>query len=108
LAVNRTTLTGVAIAGVALAALIGGHIYRINKVNPLFANCRASVKVGMTASVKVGMTSDEVKSICGKPLISARSNQFSSFGYQETLVSDEHLKIDFEDRVVVRVRILRD
>ena len=100
MAVNRTTLTGVAIAGVALAALIGGHIYRINKVNPLFANCRASVKVGMT--------SDEVKSICGKPLISARSNQFSSFGYQETLVSDEHLKIDFEDRVVVRVRILRD
>ena len=100
MAVNRTTLTGVAIAGIALAALIGGHIYRINKVNPLFANCRSSVKVGMT--------SDEVKSICGKPLISARSNQFSSFGYQETLVSDEHLKIDFEDRVVVRVRILRD
>jgi hypothetical protein len=100
LAVNKTTLTVVAIAGIVLAALIGGHIYRINKVNPLFANCRSSVKVGMTT--------DEVKSICGKPLISARSYQFSSFGYQETLVSDEHLKIDFEDSIVVRVRTLRD
>lgn len=97
---SRTNWTIAAIAAIVVLVLGGSHVYRIYKVNPLYSSCKARVKVGMTA--------DEVKSICGKPLINVGSNQFSSFGYQERLVSEEHLKIDFENGIVVRVRVSQD
>ncbi|HRE93723.1 MAG TPA: hypothetical protein PLB31_08975 [Fimbriimonadaceae bacterium] len=95
----KTPLVIVSLAGVALLAFFGLHCARLNANNPLYQNCKANVKSGMTL--------EAVRQLCGKPLINVKDYQFEKHSYQESMASDEALYVDFTDGVVVRVRIKR-
>lgn len=70
------------------------------RIDQKYVACRSNVRIGMTTA--------DVKSVCGRPQMSAQNDRFSSYTYYRMLGTQERFEVHFLNSKVTSVKLLKD
>lgn len=97
---NRTLVIALYTIGLLILAYFG-VIFVINfRIDQKYTACKSNVRIGMTTA--------DVKSVCGRPQMSAQNDRFSSYTYYRMLGTQERFEIHFLNSKVTSVKLLKD